>query len=126
MARARPDNPGLMALYWRDEILQLLYWLAGEGLAENASAEELAAFLHEDAHEIGVALRMLHNDGYLTAENRGRYAMTLRGRDHGRRAFSDEFAGMTGQAHGECADDCWCHTSAERAQECLTNRTSHH
>jgi hypothetical protein len=34
------DDP-LNALYWRDELLQLLYWFRGEGLGDTVTAGDL-------------------------------------------------------------------------------------
>src|SRR5919206_580764 len=39
--------------------------------------------------------------------------------------FAEEFAGLTGQGHGECDDDCWCHESPEEAARCLEERLEH-
>jgi hypothetical protein len=35
------SNSALDALFWRDEILQVMFWMRGEGLAEVVSAQEL-------------------------------------------------------------------------------------
>lgn len=44
-----PKSEALRALYWRSEILQVMYWLRGEGLGEVVDAPLLERFLGVDA-----------------------------------------------------------------------------
>ena len=114
----------LDALRVREEVLQAMYWLAGEGLAETPTAEELARFLAVPAATLEPYLERFVLDGYVEHAGDG-YGMTERGRELGKRSFADEFAGLTGQAHGECDEDCWCHESPEEAARCLEERLQH-
>jgi hypothetical protein len=111
----------LDALRIRDEVLQAMYWLAGERLADEPTAEELARFLAVPAATLAPYLDRFVLDGLLERSGDG-YRMTAAGEAEGRRGFADEFAGLTGQAHGECDDDCWCHESPEEAARCLEER----
>ena len=111
----------LDALRIRDEVLGAMYWLRGEGLAETPSGEELARFLAVPAATLEPYLELFVRDGYLEREGAG-YRLTPRGEQDGKRSFADDFAGLTGQAHGECDDDCWCHESPEEAARCLEER----
>ena len=111
----------LDALRVRDEVLEAMYWMAGEGLGETPGAEELARFLAVPAATLEPYLERFARDGYLVRDGEG-YRLTALGADHGRRGFAEEFAGLTGQAHGECDDDCWCHESPEEAARCLEER----
>src|SRR5215210_3067378 len=114
----------LDALRVRDEVLQAMYWMQGEGLAEAPLAAELARFLAVPADVLTPYLERFADDGYLERA-RGGYRLTETGAELGKRAFADEFAGLTGQAHGECDDDCWCHESPEEAARCLEERIGH-
>lgn len=125
MSRSAPEDPALRALFWRDEILQVMYWLAGEKLADEVTAATLSSFLNEPAHELAFQLARLARDGDLETRSGGRYRLSEAGAAHGRQAFSDDFAGLMGQAHGECSDDCWCHRSSEDAAACLRERSIH-
>jgi len=125
MSRSAPENPVLRALFWRDEILQVMYWLAGENLADDVTANTLSSFLNESADEIAFQLARLARSGDLEARSGGRYRLTEGGASHGRQAFVDDFTGMMGQAHGECSDDCWCHRSNADAAACLRERSAH-
>ena len=115
----------LDALRVRDEVLQAMYWLAGEQLADAPSAEELARFLAVPAATLVPYLERFVRDGYLERSGDG-YRLTATGESEGKRSFADEFAGLTGQAHGECDDDCWCHESPEEAARCLEERVQQH
>jgi hypothetical protein len=115
----------LEALRIRDEVLQAMYWMSGEGLADAPTAAELARFLAVPADVLAPYLERFVADRYLDRAADG-YCMTPKGEALGKRSFADEFAGLTGQAHGECDDDCWCHESPEEAARCLEERIEQH
>ena len=116
----------LEALRIRDEVLQAMYWMRAEGLAEAPSAGELARFLAVPAATLGPYLEHFSADGYLRREpGGGGYALTASGEEAGKRTFADEFADLTRPTHGECDEDCWCHDSPEEAARCLEDRAGH-
>jgi hypothetical protein len=114
----------LEALRIRDEVLQAMYWMRAESLAEAPSAPELARFLAVPAGTLRPYLERFVRDGYLDAAGPG-YRLTERGTEFGKRTFAEEFADLTRPTHGECDDDCWCHESPEEAARCLEERTGH-
>lgn len=117
-----PKSEALRVLFWRDEILQLLYWIRGEGFGEEVDPGLLQRFLGVDA-EIGVRyLDRLVVDGLLRRSAEGRYGLTGTGQAIGARVFADDFADLTRPAHGECGPDCWCHASPEEAETCVQER----
>jgi hypothetical protein len=109
----------------REKVLQAMYWLSAEGLEEEPTAEYLARFLAVPADVLAPYLERFVADRYLDRAADG-YCMTPKGEALGKRSFADEFAGLTGQAHGECDDDCWCHESPEEAARCLEERIEQH
>jgi hypothetical protein len=116
-----PKSNALRALYWRSEILQVMYWLRGEGLGDVVDAPLLERFLGVEA-EIGVGyLDRLVVDGYLNQANGG-YVLSEVGLEEGKTEFALSFADMTRPAHGECSADCWCHNSVEEAIACAAER----
>lgn len=115
----------LDALRVREEVLQAMYWMRGEGFGATPGAAELARFLAVPKETLQPYLERFVAEGYLTAAGDG-YAMTARGEALGKRGFAEEFSGLTGQAHGECDDDCWCHESPEEAARCLEERAHAH
>ena len=109
----------------RDEVLQAMYWMRAEGLAQRSSARELATFLAVPAETLGPFLLRFVDEGYLEVEG-DRFELTGRGVESGKRSFADEFADLTRPTHGECDADCWCHSSPEEAARCLEERSSAH
>ena len=109
-------------LFWRDEILQVMYWMAGEGLGDAVAPQHLRTFLGGDEPHLEVIMAQLVDEHFLDTRPEGRYALSELGKDAGKRSFALEFEGLTGQAHGECGPDCWCHQSAARAAQCATER----
>jgi hypothetical protein len=106
------ENP-LDAIYWRDELLQILFWFRGEGLGEAVTSQELVPFMNGDEVLIQLHLDHLVDDGYVTRLDGlpPRYQLTEWGVKEGGRRFADEFTGLTGQAHGECNNpNCSCQT----------------
>jgi hypothetical protein len=114
----------LEALRIRDEVLQAMYWMQSEGIAERSSAPELATFLSVPAEILGPFLLRFAEEGYLI-HDRGRFRLSAQGEESGKRSFADEFADLTRPTHGECDADCWCHSSPEEAARCLEERSSH-
>lgn len=119
-----PKSESLRALYWRSEILQVLYWLRGEGFGEQVDAPLLERFLGLEARVGLQYLDRLVEEGYV--ERFGdRYALSETGLREGGLEFAMSFEEMTRPAHGECSADCWCHSSPEEADACAAERAAH-
>ncbi len=108
----------------RDEVLQAMYWMRAEGLADAPTAPDLARFLAVPADTLAPYLERFLADGYLELAGDG-YRLTESGQEAGKRTFADEFADLTRPGHGECDADCWCHDSPEEAARCLDERAGH-
>ena len=96
-------------LRWRDEILGVLYWLRGEGIMTAAAVGDLSGFLVADPGVLANQLERLVATGYLDRSGEGedaRYTLNERGGREGGRVFADDFAELTGAAHGECGPGC--------------------
>jgi hydrogenase maturation protease len=110
-----PDALG--GLKQRDEILQIMFWLHGEGLGPDVAVPDILRFV-DDERAVRGALGQLVEDGYV--ETLGdtasiRYRLTATGVHEGRRRFLDEFEPyLARHAHGECGSaDCDCHRGGE-------------
>lgn len=114
----------LEALRVRDEVLQAMFWMRSEGLADHCTPVSLATFLAVPAATLTPYLERFAEDGLLALSAEG-YALTERGTEMGKRTFAEDFAGLTGSSHGECDEDCWCHDSPEAAASCLEERRGH-
>lgn len=108
----------LEVLRVRDEVLQAMYWMRSEGLAERSPTPALARFLAVTPEVLGPYLERFEREGLIEAAPDG-YFLTASGEELGKRLFADEFADLTRPAHGECDADCWCHESPEEAARCL-------
>lgn len=119
-----PKSEALRALFWRGEILQVMYWLKGEGLGEVVDADLLERFLGVDA-QLGMGyLDQLVTEQYLERAPGG-YTLSEEGLREGRTEFALSFADLTRPGHGECDADCWCHASVEEALACAAERQEH-
>ena len=108
----------------RDEVLQAMYWMRSEGLSEAPTAAELSRFLAVPAATLGPFLERFRRDGLLERDGAA-YRLSAAGTEAGRRTFAEEMADLTGSTHGECDEDCWCHSSPEAAATCLEERRGH-
>jgi hypothetical protein len=104
----------------RDEVLQLLYWIEGEGFGNAATLERLARFLTYPEEEIRGLLETLIRAGDVRFEPSDReYRLTGPGKREAARRFADEFSPLLHQGHGECNDpECECHDDPAAAAEC--------
>lgn len=109
-------------LFWRDEVLQVMYWMSGEGLGDVVAPGDLVSFLRAPARLISAVMERVTEERFLEPAGPGAYRLTELGKDAGKRSFALEFDGMLSQGHGDCDPDCWCHKSAARAAQCTTER----
>ena len=137
-----PEPSTLNDLYWQDEILQVMYWLLGEGFAEEVTVVQLRRFLDGEPGVLEGNLRRLADTGLvetgpgpgsagtapgaLAAGDRMYYRLTRIGQEEARRRFIDEFRPLIGRTgHGECSDDCWCHDPDHAGEPCPSTVHSH-
>jgi hypothetical protein len=108
-------DPAFQDIYWRDEILQVMFWLRGEGLLQDVTADDLRRFLQTDPGRLEERLEQLVQEGYLdpASGDGGRYRLNTLGIEEGRRRFVDEFSPFLGrESHIVCGDPaCECHAS---------------
>ncbi|MBA2490050.1 MAG: hypothetical protein H0V36_12160 [Chloroflexi bacterium] len=119
---SQPKSDHLRQLYWRDEILQLLFWIEGEGFGEQVETATLERFLELDKVAAAAHLERLSRDGLLEQDESGAYRLSLRGREEGGRIFATEFSDLTQPAHGACGRECWCRSSSVEAAACQEER----
>jgi len=112
------EREAIEALRQRDEILQVLFWLEGEGLLDAVRAQDLLPFIGGGEEQIAQHLESLRRLGYVeeTYNEAGCYRLTVIGRAEGGRRFLEEFGPLLRQGHGECNDpDCECHRTGDPA-----------
>lgn len=104
----------------RDEVLELLYWIEGEGFGGSATLDAMARFLTHSREDVLRTLTALVEHGDVIHDGAtGEYRLTDTGRREAARRFTEEFAPMLNQGHGECNDpNCDCHSDPMAAAEC--------
>lgn len=125
----RAEPGAVERLQRRDEMLQVLFWLEGEGFGSEMTAAGVARFLAWPEEEIRAGLEDLAADGFATrpdGDAEAGWRLTDAGRREGGRRFVAEFASILSRdTHkgGECHDpDCDCHTSPLGAAACTGAR----
>lgn len=100
-----------------DEILQVMYWLRGEEIAQEVIPTDLARWVEMDPAFIEVLLQQLVGSNLVervVVERSGtdsvtRFRLTPAGLEEGGRRFADEFADLTQPGHFEHSDPaCDC------------------
>lgn len=103
-------------LYVQDEILEVMYWLLGEGFGSEIGLADLLRFLHVAEADLRRQLSQLTGKGYLevVGGETVRYRLTEEGTAEAHRRFVDDFQPFIGHSgHGICdRPDCWCRTGA--------------
>jgi hypothetical protein len=99
------QTDSLEALRCRDDVLQAMYWMRGEGFGETHTVSSLAGFLVVDEAFLRRQLAVLVEDGLLALTG-GTYSLSGDGVREGGRRFHDEFSDLQKTAHGECGPDC--------------------
>ncbi len=107
----------------KDELLQVMYWLRGEGLANDVTTKDLARWISLDSMEIHSLLVDLAESKLVepltdqTSEiGAMRFRLTGPGVKEGGRRFADEFSDLTKPGHYECSDpDCDCRRTGNPA-----------
>ena len=97
------------SIFWQDEILQVMYWMRGEGFGEKITVAELKKFLDASDDILAANLSQLAKHGLVNFDFSEAYELTETGVKEGGRRFADEFDGMLKQGHYECDDpNCDC------------------
>lgn len=118
-----PKSPRLRAMFWRSEILQVMYWMHGEGLGDLVDPMTIERFLGVDAEHATQYLERLVSEGYLETDGES-YRLSEKGLEEGAAEFEAAFSELTRPTHGECSPDCWCHVSVEEAEACAEERAA--
>jgi hydrogenase maturation protease len=111
---SRPSVDPVERMRRRDEILQIMFWVHGEGLGPDVAPADILRFM-DDPDVVHATLEDLVREGYAEPLRAGdddvRYRLTPDGLREGRRRFLDEFEPyLARHAHGECGSaDCDCH-----------------
>ncbi len=108
----RPRSDALRALYWRSEILQVMFWLKDEGFGDEVDVTLLERFLGVDCYIRVQYLEHLVDGGYVERVG-DRYKLSEAGAREGGLEFAASFEELIRPGTGECSRDSWCHNSPD-------------
>lgn len=114
---SEPKHPALREVYWREEVVEVVLWLRGEGFDERIDAAVLYNFLGIDQLTAAALLDRLAAQGYLQRLTDGRYGLSPDGEEEGRRLTGGQRA-VPAPTAGPCGPECWCSTSPTEASRC--------
>ena len=127
------NNEALDALFWREEILQVLYWMQGEGLSEEVPVNRLLVLLNTTTDNLLLHLRKNLDAGLLVIDDdllneNSAVRLSPAGKKEAGKIFSTAFDGMQKAGHGECGPDCeFCYEDGIKTENCVHNcADSHH
>ena len=115
------------ALFWREEILQVLYWMEGEGLEDSVPFSRLLSLLNTTNDNLLFHLEKNIQAGYLKTEDEAltegsHIKLTPTGKKEGGSIFRNAFEGMQKAGHGECGPDCeFCYSEGVKLEDCVHN-----
>lgn len=121
------DQDAVDTLFWREEILQVLYWMEGEGLADAVSFGRLLSLLNTTPENLLLNLQKNIAAGYLATEDNevsvnSSLRLTPAGKKEAGGIFRNAFEGMQKAGHGECGPDCeFCYSEGEKLEDCVHN-----
>lgn len=120
-------NNAVDILFWREEILQVLYWMEGEGLAEAVPFNRLLSLLNTSNDNLLFHLKKNIEEGYLKSNvellnENSSVQLTPAGKKEAGGIFRNAFEGMQKGGHGECGPDCeFCYEDGEKLDDCVHN-----
>lgn len=122
------DSP-IRCMFWKDEILQILYWMKGEGMGEDVTLSQILPLLQTTDNNLEFHLKKLYNEGFLkleTSDDEMKYCLSDTGKNEGAKNFAEAFQGMQKAGHGECGPDCeFCYgTDGVKLDDCVHNCAS--
>ncbi len=128
---AEIEKSPLRALFWKDEILQILYWMDGEGLGTEVPVIQVLSLLSSNKENLLYHIAKLTNEGVLKASSSEITSSTLiqlvpEMKEEAGRKFSDAFQGYQKAGHGECGPDCeFCYgKDGQKLENCVHNCAS--
>ncbi len=123
MTASAPKSEALRVLYWRSEILGVVYWLYGEGLGDLVDIDLIRQYLEADPREnLAYYVDLLVQDGSLVRDGEW-YALSARSLAEGEAQLATAFSDLIHPVSNDCDDECWCHTSPAEAEACARARS---
>lgn len=103
------EKSPLRSLFWKEEILQVLYWMKGEGMGSEVGLAQLLPFLNTTEDNLRFHLDKICSERLLESfqqEGVTYFRLSDSGKKEASRQFAEAFRGMQKPGHGECGPDC--------------------
>ena len=127
------EKSSLRALFWKDEILQILYWMNGEGFGSEVPVIQILSLLNTNESNLLYHLEKLVSDGLLISSSgeinaQSRISLSSDSKKEAGRRFADAFQGYQKAGHGECGPDCeFCYgPDGQKLENCVHNCATAH
>jgi len=122
------EKSPLRALFWKDEILQILYWMDGEGLGKQVPTSQILALLNTNKANLHYHLEKLVNEKVITAsedhvDDHTLISLSIDSKKEAGSRFAEAFQGYQKAGHGECGPDCeFCYgPDGHKLENCVHN-----
>ncbi|MGI8777539.1 MAG: hypothetical protein ACR2LJ_09170 [Acidimicrobiales bacterium] len=112
-----PKSDALRNLYWRSEILRVMYWLRGEGMGDLVDVAMLRSYLDIGTDECRTQFDGLVEDRSVVVDGEW-YAISPEGLAQGEAEYATLFSDLARPVSGPCSDECWCRLSSDEEAAC--------
>jgi len=122
------EKSPLRALFWKDEILQILYWMDGEGFGKEVPVSQVLSLLNTNKANLLYHVNKLVHDQVLNCKEQdltelSRISLSPDARKEAGGRFAEAFQGYQKAGHGECGPDCeFCYgPDGVKLENCVHN-----
>ncbi len=122
------EKSSLRSLFWKDEILQVLYWMNGEGFGNEVPVGQILSLLNTNQANLLFHINNLVEEGVILTSSTElnmatKVALATEVKKEAGRRFADAFQGFQKAGHGECGPDCeFCYgPDGQKLENCVHN-----
>jgi len=112
-----PKSDALRNLYWRSEILRVMYWLRGEGMGDVVDVPMIRRYLDIGTDECRAQFVGLVEEQSVVVDGEW-YAISPEGLAQGEVEYATLFSDLARPVSGPCSDECWCQLSRDEEAAC--------
>ena len=127
------EKSSLRSLFWKDEILQILYWMNGEGFGNEVPVSQILSLLNTNQANLLYHINNMVEEGVLLSSSTElgtdtKVALATDVKKEAGRRFVDAFQGFQKAGHGECGPDCeFCYgPDGQKLENCVHNCATAH
>ena len=127
------EKSSLRSLFWKDEILQILYWMNGEGFGNEVPVSQILSLLNTNQANLLYHINNMVEEGVLLSSSTElgtdtKVALATDVKKEAGRRFADAFQGFQKAGHGECGPDCeFCYgPDGQKLENCVHNCATAH